>query len=85
MIGDPAAGTPVAVEAAFGRGWLIELLQDHGFDAHMAHPLQCKAIASARKEKADPRAKALRTLPGVGPLAAVPSVLRRPGAHRTAP
>jgi transposase len=48
VIGDLPAGTPVAFEAAFGWGWLIELLQDHGFDAHMAHPLQCKAIASAR-------------------------------------
>jgi transposase len=22
--------------------------QDHGFESHLAHPLQCKAIASAR-------------------------------------
>ncbi|MFE6555167.1 IS110 family transposase [Streptomyces sp. NPDC057746] len=48
VIGDLPVGTPVAFEAAFGWGWLIELLQDYGFEAHMAHPLQCKAIASAR-------------------------------------
>jgi transposase len=48
VIGDLPLGTPVAFEAAFGWGWLIELLQDHGFEPHLAHPLQCKAIASAR-------------------------------------
>ena len=31
-----------------GGGWLIGLLEDYGFDAHMVHPLRCKAIASAR-------------------------------------
>ncbi|MGW0814564.1 IS110 family transposase [Streptomyces viridiviolaceus] len=48
VIGDLPAGTPVAFEAAFDWGWVIELLQDYGFEAHMTHPLQCKAIASAR-------------------------------------
>ena len=48
LIGDLPAGTPVAFEAAYGRGWLIELLEDYGFDPHMVHPLRCKAIASAR-------------------------------------
>ncbi|MFE0134995.1 IS110 family transposase [Streptomyces sp. NPDC059037] len=48
VIGDLPVGTPVAFEAAYGWGWLIELLQDYGFEPHLAHPLQCKAIASAR-------------------------------------
>jgi transposase len=48
LIGDLAAGTPVAFEAAFGWGWLVQLLEDYGFDAHLVHPLRCKAIASAR-------------------------------------
>ena len=48
LIGDLPAGTPVAFEAAFGWGWLVELLEDYGFDAHLVHPLRCKAIASAR-------------------------------------
>ncbi|WP_329343484.1 IS110 family transposase [Streptomyces sp. NBC_01352] len=48
VIGDLPAGTPVAFEAAFGWGWLVELLQEHGFEPHLVHPLQCKAIASAR-------------------------------------
>ena len=48
LIGDLPAGTPVAFEAAFGWGWLAALLEDYGFDAHLVHPLRCKAIASAR-------------------------------------
>ena len=46
LIGDLPAGTPVAFEAAFGWGWLAELLEDYGFEAHLVHPLRCKAIAS---------------------------------------
>ena len=38
----------MAFEAAFGWGWLAELLADGGFEAHLVHPLRCKAIASAR-------------------------------------
>src|ERR1051326_2497464 len=48
LIGDLPRGTPVAFEAAFGWGWLVQLLEDYGFDPHLVHPLQCKAIASAR-------------------------------------
>ena len=48
LIGDLPAGTPVAFEAAFGWGWLVRLLEDYGFEAHLMHPLRCKAIASAR-------------------------------------
>ena len=48
LIGDLPAGTPVAFEAAFGWSWLAELLEVYGFDAHLVHPLRCKAIASAR-------------------------------------
>src|SRR5215510_4001957 len=48
LIGDLPAGTPVAFEAAFGWGWLAGLLEDYGFEAHLVHPLRCKAIASAR-------------------------------------
>ncbi len=46
LIGGLPAGTPVAFEAAYGRGWLVELLEDYGFDPHLVHPLRCKAIAS---------------------------------------
>jgi transposase len=48
LIGDLPSGTPVAFEAAFGWSWLAQLLGDYGFEAHLVHPLRCKAIASAR-------------------------------------
>jgi transposase len=48
LIGDLPAGTPVAFGAAFGWSWLADLLEDYGFEAHLVHPLRCKAIASAR-------------------------------------
>ncbi|WP_143079157.1 IS110 family transposase [Streptomyces monashensis] len=43
VIGDLPVGTPVAFEAALGWGWLIELLQDYGFEPHMA---RCSARRS---------------------------------------
>jgi transposase len=48
VIGGLPPGTPAAFEAAFGWGWLVELLEDYGFAPHLVHPLQCTAIASAR-------------------------------------
>src|SRR6266705_2108477 len=48
LTGELPSGTPVAFEAASGWSWLAELLEDYGFEAHMVHPLRCKAIASAR-------------------------------------
>jgi hypothetical protein len=54
LIGDLPAGTPVAFGAAFGWGWLARLLEDYGFEAHLVHPLRCKAIASAAEERQGP-------------------------------
>jgi transposase len=48
VIGGLPPGTPAASGAAFGTGWLVELLEGYGFEPHLVHPLQCKAIASAR-------------------------------------
>ncbi len=31
VIGGPPPGTPAAFEAAYGTGWLAELLEDYGF------------------------------------------------------
>src|SRR5439155_1011278 len=82
LIGDLPPGTPVASGAAFGWSWLAALLEDYGFEAHLVHPLRCKAIASApltdridgelrQHAKADPRVKTLTTLPGVGQFTAL--------------
>lgn len=38
----------VVFEATYGWGWFADLLEDAGIDRCMAHPLQVKAIASAR-------------------------------------
>jgi len=48
LLGRFPTGTPVVFEAAYGWGWLVELLEATGFDVHMAHAGRCKAIASAR-------------------------------------
>jgi transposase len=47
-MGSVPRGTAVAFEAAYGWGWLVELLDDYGFEAHLVHPTRCKAIAAAR-------------------------------------
>src|SRR6266568_845215 len=58
-------GTPVAFEAAYGWGWLADLLEESELEAHLVHPSACKAIASARlkNDKVDARmlAHLLRT------------------------
>ncbi|GAA3831492.1 hypothetical protein GCM10022206_82430 [Streptomyces chiangmaiensis] len=88
MIGDLPEGTPVAFEAAFGWGRLIELFQDHGFDSHTAHRLQCKAIASARlkNDKIDAatpahllRSDLVAQLPGLGGIQPVQQPAIDPG------
>src|SRR5881396_4082268 len=67
LIGDLSAGTPVAFEAAFGWGWLAALLEDYGFEAHLVHPLRCKAIASARLKNAKGRRGDLGAAAARGP------------------
>jgi transposase len=48
ILGRLAPGTPVAFEAAYGWGWLAELLEELELEPHLVHPSRCKAIASAR-------------------------------------
>src|SRR6516165_8970773 len=48
VIGGLPPGTPAAFVAAYGTSWLVELLEDYGFDPHLVHSSRCKAIASAR-------------------------------------
>ena len=38
----------VALEATYGWEWLADVLQDAGYELHLAHPLRTRAIASAR-------------------------------------
>jgi transposase len=46
VLGGLPPGTPVAFEAAYGWGWLVELLEE--LELQLVHPSRCKAIASAR-------------------------------------
>jgi transposase len=57
ILGRLEPGTPVAFEAAYGWGWLAELLEELGLEPHLVHPSRCKAIASARlkDDKVDAR------------------------------
>jgi transposase len=48
ILGALEPGTPVAFEAAYGWGWLVDLLEDLELEPHLVHPSRCKAIASAR-------------------------------------
>jgi transposase len=41
-------GTHVALEATYGWEWLADLLEQEGYDVHLAHPLRTRAIAAAR-------------------------------------
>ena len=48
LLGEPGWQTHMALEATYGWEWLAELLEDAGYDLHLAHPLRTRAIASAR-------------------------------------
>ena len=48
ILGVLPPGTPVAFEAAYGWGWLVELLEELELEPHLVHPSRGKAIASAR-------------------------------------
>ena len=95
VIGGLPAGTPAAFEAAFGWGWLLELLEDYGFEPHMVHPLQCKAIASARLKNDPLTRRSWRSWCGCGRCCATGSTRSWPimatvarkaaGAGRAAP
>jgi transposase len=65
VLGKLNTGTPVAFEAAYGWGWLADLLDELGLEPHLVHPTRCKAIASAKlkNDKVDARTLAhlLRT------------------------
>ncbi len=67
VIGGLPPGTPAASGAAFGAGWLVELLEGYGFEPHLVHPLRCKAIASARLKNDKGRRRDLGAAAARGP------------------
>ena len=83
-------GTPIAFEAAYGTGWIAELLGDLGFEPHLAHPSGCRAIADAKLKNDRVDARTLANLLRTGYLAEAwlaPKEVReqRPVAARTGP
>jgi hypothetical protein len=69
VIGGLPPGTPAAFEAAYGTSWLVQLLEDYGFDPHLVHSLRCKAIASARLKNDKGRRRDLGPAAAGGPAA----------------
>jgi transposase len=55
VLGTLPPGTPVAFEAAYGWGWLVDLLEELELEPHLVHPSRCKAIAppGCRNDKID--------------------------------
>jgi hypothetical protein len=51
LIGGLPPGTPAAFEAAFGTGWLVELLEGYGFDPHLVHPLRCDRVRAVEERQ----------------------------------
>ena len=48
LLGGLEGASQIPVEATCGWEWLAELLEDAGYDTHLAHPLRTRAIAPAR-------------------------------------
>jgi len=76
VIGDLPPGTPAAFEAAFGWGWLVQLLEDYGFEPHLVHPLQLQGDRlGAAEERLGPA-------PRSWPSCCARTCCRRRGSHR---
>jgi transposase len=48
LLGELDGESKIALEATYGWEWLADLLEEQGYELHLAHPLRTKAIASAR-------------------------------------
>ena len=48
LLGELDGESSIALEATYGWEWLADVLQDGGYELHLAHPMRTKAIASAR-------------------------------------
>ena len=58
----------MALDATYGWEWLAELLEEAGFELHLAHPLRTRAIVAARVKTDAIDAKTLAHLPRAGVL-----------------
>jgi transposase len=69
LLGGLAADTPVVFEAAYGAGWVAELLEELHLEPHLAHPSGCRAIAAAKLKYDKLDARTLANLLRTGYLA----------------
>jgi transposase len=55
ILGALPPGTPVAFEAAYGWGWLVELLEELELEPHLVHPSRAKPSPrpGCRNDKVD--------------------------------
>src|SRR5215471_15871084 len=81
VIGGLPPGTAAAFEACYGTSWLVELLEDYGFDPHLVHPSRCKAMPSARLKNYK---RLLRDPGAVAPRQPAPGCMDRPAAYAAA-
>jgi hypothetical protein len=70
VLGQLASGTPVAFEAAYGWGWLVDLLEELDLQPHLVHPSRCHG------DRLGPAQRRPGRCPHPGPPAA-----RRPAAR----
>jgi len=62
VIGGLPPGTPAAFEAAFGTGWLVELLEGYGFDPHLVYPSRVQGDRlGAAEERQGPAPRSWRS------------------------
>jgi transposase len=64
VLGTLPPGTPVALEAAYGWGWLVELREELELEPELVQPSRCKAIAAARLKNDQVAAATLAPLLG---------------------
>jgi transposase len=81
LLGDPD-GVRVALEASYGWEWLADLLQEGGYEVHLAHPLRVRAIAAGAGE--DRRRRRADAGAPVAHRAVAGGVYRPAGAARPA-
>src|SRR5918999_2706207 len=62
LLGELEGESKIALEATYGWEWLADLLEEHGYELHPAHPPRTQAIASARVKTDDVDARTLAHL-----------------------
>jgi Transposase len=70
LLADLDGESRVALEATYGWEWLADLIEEAGYELHLAHPSRTKAIAAARVKTDAVDARTLAQLLRADPLPA---------------